>query len=144
MRNPIPPWVTACPPKLVSLAKEVRCPVDLRSGLLFDVDVGFVIQQPVGDIGGRPTRVAPLFCAWAQRSRRISSGVSLEKTSSIRPTKRSPNWAGRAKLRAYAAIRMFHALRRGLRHLQMEFRQDEIRDARGQREWAVRLAQALT
>jgi predicted N-formylglutamate amidohydrolase len=38
----------------------------------------------------------------------------------------------------------FHALRRGLPHLQVEFRQDEIPDAASQRRWAVRLAEALT
>ena len=37
----------------------------------------------------------------------------------------------------------FHALRRGLPHLQVEFRQDEIAEAAGQRNWARRLAQAL-
>lgn len=37
----------------------------------------------------------------------------------------------------------FHALRRGLAHLQVEFRQDEIADAPGQRRWALRFAQAL-
>ena len=37
----------------------------------------------------------------------------------------------------------FHALRRGLPHIQVEFRQDEIPDAATQRRWALRLAQAL-
>ena len=37
----------------------------------------------------------------------------------------------------------FHALRRGLAHLQVEFRQDEITDAATQRQWAQRFAQAL-
>ena len=37
----------------------------------------------------------------------------------------------------------FHALRRGLPHLQVEFRQDEITDAAGQRQWALRFAQTL-
>ena len=37
----------------------------------------------------------------------------------------------------------FHALRRGLPHLQVEFRQDEIADTPSQRKWARRLAQAL-
>jgi predicted N-formylglutamate amidohydrolase len=37
----------------------------------------------------------------------------------------------------------FHALRRGLPHLQVEFRQDEITEATAQREWALRFAQAL-
>jgi predicted N-formylglutamate amidohydrolase len=37
----------------------------------------------------------------------------------------------------------FHALRRGLPHLQVEFRQDEIMEATAQREWALRFAQAL-
>jgi predicted N-formylglutamate amidohydrolase len=37
----------------------------------------------------------------------------------------------------------FHALRRGLPHLQVEFRQDEIPDAATQHGWAQRLAQAL-
>jgi predicted N-formylglutamate amidohydrolase len=37
----------------------------------------------------------------------------------------------------------FHALRRGLPHLQVEFRQDQIPDATTQREWALRLAQTL-
>ena len=38
----------------------------------------------------------------------------------------------------------FHALRRGLRHLQVEFRQDEIPDAITQGRWALRFAHALT
>jgi predicted N-formylglutamate amidohydrolase len=38
----------------------------------------------------------------------------------------------------------FHALRRGLRHLQLELRQDEIADADGQQRWAVRLAEVFT
>jgi predicted N-formylglutamate amidohydrolase len=37
----------------------------------------------------------------------------------------------------------FHALRRGLPHLQVEFRQDEIPDAATQRQWARRFARAL-
>jgi predicted N-formylglutamate amidohydrolase len=37
----------------------------------------------------------------------------------------------------------FHALRRGLPHLQVEFRQDEIPDAATQHRWAQRFAQAL-
>ena len=37
----------------------------------------------------------------------------------------------------------FHALRRGLAHLQVEFRQDEISGASGQRHWAWRFAQTL-
>lgn len=37
----------------------------------------------------------------------------------------------------------FHALRRGLRHLQVELRQDEIAAAAGQRSWAARLAAVL-
>ena len=37
----------------------------------------------------------------------------------------------------------FHAMRRGLRHLQVEFRQDEIGDETSQRRWASRLARAL-
>jgi predicted N-formylglutamate amidohydrolase len=37
----------------------------------------------------------------------------------------------------------FHALRRRLPHLQVEFRQDEISDAATQRRWALRFAQAL-
>jgi predicted N-formylglutamate amidohydrolase len=36
-----------------------------------------------------------------------------------------------------------HALRRGLRHLQVEFRQDQIMDPAGQQRWAQLLAQAL-
>jgi predicted N-formylglutamate amidohydrolase len=36
-----------------------------------------------------------------------------------------------------------HALRRGLRHLQVEFRQDEIGETEGQRQWALRFAEAL-
>src|SRR4051812_20847395 len=42
--------------------------------------------------------------AWEQRSQRTSCGASLEITSSTRPTKRSPNWARRARPRSYAAI----------------------------------------
>jgi predicted N-formylglutamate amidohydrolase len=38
----------------------------------------------------------------------------------------------------------FHALRRGLPHLQIEFRQDEVADEAGQRNWARRLAEALS
>lgn len=38
----------------------------------------------------------------------------------------------------------FHALRRGLPYLQVEFRQDEITDGDDQRRWAGRLAEALT
>jgi predicted N-formylglutamate amidohydrolase len=38
----------------------------------------------------------------------------------------------------------FHALRRGLPHLEVEFRQDEIADAHGQQRWAQRFALALT
>jgi predicted N-formylglutamate amidohydrolase len=38
----------------------------------------------------------------------------------------------------------FHALRRGLLHLQVELRQDEIADAVGQRRWATRFAEVLT
>jgi predicted N-formylglutamate amidohydrolase len=38
----------------------------------------------------------------------------------------------------------FHALRRGLPHLQVEFRQDEIAEPAGQRQWAMRFAQALS
>lgn len=38
----------------------------------------------------------------------------------------------------------FHAIRRGLRHLQVEFRQDEIADAIGQARWALRFAHAIT
>lgn len=37
----------------------------------------------------------------------------------------------------------FHALRRCLPHLQVEFRQDEIADAGDQRRWALRFAHAL-
>src|SRR5579863_6283054 len=37
----------------------------------------------------------------------------------------------------------FHALRRKLPHLQVEFRQDEVADAATQREWALRFAQTL-
>jgi len=37
----------------------------------------------------------------------------------------------------------YHALRRGLPHLQVEFRQDEIPDATSQRAWALRFSQAL-
>jgi predicted N-formylglutamate amidohydrolase len=37
----------------------------------------------------------------------------------------------------------FHALRRGLPHIQVEFRQDEIQDATTQYQWALRFAQAL-
>jgi len=37
----------------------------------------------------------------------------------------------------------FHALRRKLPHLQVEFRQDEIQYAATQRRWALRLAQTL-
>lgn len=37
----------------------------------------------------------------------------------------------------------FHALRRGLPHIQVEFRQDEIPDAPSQRRWAERFARAL-
>jgi len=37
----------------------------------------------------------------------------------------------------------FHALRRGLPHLQVEFRQDEIADAAAERRWALRFAEAL-
>ena len=37
----------------------------------------------------------------------------------------------------------FHALRRNLPHLQVEFRQDEIADAISQHRWAWRFAQAL-
>jgi predicted N-formylglutamate amidohydrolase len=37
----------------------------------------------------------------------------------------------------------FHALRRGLPHLQVEFRQDEVSGPEGQRRWAQRLAQAI-
>ncbi len=38
----------------------------------------------------------------------------------------------------------FHALRRNLPYLQVEFRQDEVQDARGQVRWARRFAEALT
>ena len=37
----------------------------------------------------------------------------------------------------------FHALRRGVPHLQVEFRQDEISDPASQRQWAAHLATAL-
>jgi predicted N-formylglutamate amidohydrolase len=37
----------------------------------------------------------------------------------------------------------YHALRRGLSYLQVEFRQDEIADAAGQRRWAELFARAL-
>jgi predicted N-formylglutamate amidohydrolase len=37
-----------------------------------------------------------------------------------------------------------HALRGGLLHLQVEFRQDEIADAEAQQRWALRFADALT
>ena len=37
----------------------------------------------------------------------------------------------------------FHALRRGLPHLQVEFRQDEIADRASQQRWAVRFSEAL-
>ncbi len=37
----------------------------------------------------------------------------------------------------------FHAMRRGLPHLQVEFRQDEITDPVTQHLWAIRFAQAL-
>jgi predicted N-formylglutamate amidohydrolase len=37
----------------------------------------------------------------------------------------------------------FHALRRKLPHIQVEFRQDEISDATTQHRWAMRFAQAL-
>ncbi len=37
----------------------------------------------------------------------------------------------------------FHVLRRGLPYLQVEFRQDEISDASGQRRWAERFSRAL-
>ena len=36
-----------------------------------------------------------------------------------------------------------HAIRRGLLHLQVEFRQDEVATEAGQRWWAERFAQAL-
>jgi predicted N-formylglutamate amidohydrolase len=38
----------------------------------------------------------------------------------------------------------FHALRRSLPHLQVEFRQNEIWDATSQYRWARRFAQALS
>jgi len=38
----------------------------------------------------------------------------------------------------------FHALRRGLPHLQVEFRQDEIQDSAAQHRWALRFAQAVS
>ena len=38
----------------------------------------------------------------------------------------------------------FHAMRRGMPHLQVEFRQDEISDEAGQQRWALRFAQALS
>ena len=38
----------------------------------------------------------------------------------------------------------FHALRRRLPHIQVEFRQDEIAEAASQRRWALRFAKALT
>jgi len=37
----------------------------------------------------------------------------------------------------------FHAMRRGLPHIQVEFRQDEIGDPASQRRWALRFAEAL-
>ena len=37
----------------------------------------------------------------------------------------------------------FHALRRGIPHIQVEFRLDEIADAAGQQRWAARFAHAL-
>jgi predicted N-formylglutamate amidohydrolase len=37
-----------------------------------------------------------------------------------------------------------HAIRRGLLHAQVEFRQDEIADATAQRRWALRFAESLT
>jgi len=37
----------------------------------------------------------------------------------------------------------FHALRRGLRHLQVEFRQDEIADTAAQERWGSRFAEVL-
>jgi predicted N-formylglutamate amidohydrolase len=37
----------------------------------------------------------------------------------------------------------FHALRRGLPHIQVEFRQDEVAEAASQRGWALRFARAL-
>lgn len=38
----------------------------------------------------------------------------------------------------------FHALRRNLPHLQVEFRQDEVADEKGETRWAQRFAAALT
>jgi predicted N-formylglutamate amidohydrolase len=38
----------------------------------------------------------------------------------------------------------FHALRRGLPHLQVEFRQDEVANADGRQRWARRFSNALT
>jgi predicted N-formylglutamate amidohydrolase len=38
----------------------------------------------------------------------------------------------------------FHAIRRGLPHLQVEFRQDEVADAAGRQCWAQRFSVALT
>jgi predicted N-formylglutamate amidohydrolase len=38
----------------------------------------------------------------------------------------------------------FHAMRRGLPHLQVEFRQDEVAQPEGQSRWASRFAQALS
>jgi predicted N-formylglutamate amidohydrolase len=38
----------------------------------------------------------------------------------------------------------YHALRRGLPHIQVEFRQDEIADEDSQRLWALRFARALS
>lgn len=37
----------------------------------------------------------------------------------------------------------FHALRRKLPHIQVEFRQDEVSEAASQRQWALRFAQTL-
>lgn len=37
----------------------------------------------------------------------------------------------------------YHALRRGLHHVQVEFRQDEVADEASQRRWALRFAAAL-
>jgi predicted N-formylglutamate amidohydrolase len=37
----------------------------------------------------------------------------------------------------------YHAMRRGLPHLQVEFRQDEVESVEGQRWWASRLAAAI-
>jgi predicted N-formylglutamate amidohydrolase len=37
----------------------------------------------------------------------------------------------------------FHALRRGLPHVQVEFRQDETTETTAQRQWALRFAHAL-